>query len=62
MNHTPCEAWRGKKPTVIHLRVFGCVAYTLVNSQVHQKPDEKLEKCIFIGYCMYPKHIDYITL
>lgn len=26
-NRTPCEAWRGTKPEVSHLHIFGCVAY-----------------------------------
>jgi hypothetical protein len=25
---TPYEAWHGRKPTVSHLRVFGCLAFT----------------------------------
>ncbi|CAL5412844.1 unnamed protein product [Camellia sinensis] len=29
MNRTPVEAWRGTKPSVSHLRVFGCIAYAL---------------------------------
>ena len=51
MNQTPFKAWRGKKPSITHLRIFGCITYALVNSQVHQKLDEKSEKFIFIGYC-----------
>lgn len=27
-NRTPYEAWRGVKPTVCHLKVFGCIALT----------------------------------
>ena len=55
MNKTPYEAWRQRRPSVSHLRVFGCVAYALVNSQARQKLDEKSEKCIFIGYCTQSK-------
>lgn len=55
MNRTPFEAWHGTKPSVSHLRVFGCITYALVNSQVRQKLDEKSEKCIFIGYCTRSK-------
>ena len=32
-NQTPYEAWRGNKPKVSHLRVFGCITYALVNLQ-----------------------------
>ncbi|KAJ8633709.1 hypothetical protein MRB53_027045 [Persea americana] len=45
---TPFEAWRGKKPRVGHLWVFGCIAYALVN--LRTKLEEKSEKFIFIGY------------
>ena len=50
-NVTPYEAWKGTKPTVSHFKIFGCIAYVLVNAQNHQKLDEKSIKCIFVGYC-----------
>lgn len=50
MNQTPFEAWKGKKSFVSHLRIFRCISYALVNSQVRKKLDEKSEKCIFVGY------------
>ncbi|KAG6402582.1 hypothetical protein SASPL_134779 [Salvia splendens] len=52
---TPFEAWRGKKPWVRHLKVFGCVAYALVTSNLRRKLDSKSEKNIFIGYCTETK-------
>ncbi|KAJ4820349.1 polyprotein [Rhynchospora pubera] len=55
MNRTPYEAWFERKPIVSHLRIFGCVAYTLVNSHSRKKLDAKSEKCIFIGYCIQSK-------
>jgi hypothetical protein len=55
MNKKPYEAWFERKPTVSHLRVFECVAYTLVNSHHRKKLDAKSEKCIFIGYCIQLK-------
>ena len=55
MNKTPYEAWFRRKPAVGHLRVFGCVAYTLINSHNRKKLDAKSEKCIFIGYCIQSK-------
>ena len=30
---TPYEAWHGKKPSVAHLHVFGCLAYASVPQQ-----------------------------
>ena len=49
-NHTPHEAWYGKKPNVHHLKVFGCVAYSHIPDAMRSKLDDKAEKCIFIGY------------
>ncbi|GKV28744.1 hypothetical protein SLEP1_g37756 [Rubroshorea leprosula] len=46
---TPEEAWSGRKPTVDHLRIFGCVAYAHVPDQKRKKLDNKGEKCIFLG-------------
>jgi len=47
---TPYEAWKGSKPKVSHLRVFGCIAYAMVQSHSRRKLDAKSEKCIFIRY------------
>ena len=47
---TPEEAWSGRKPSIRHLKVFGCVAYAHVPDQLRKKLDDKGEKCIFIGY------------
>ncbi len=47
---TPYEAWHGKKPSIGHLRVFGCLAYALVPMQQRRKLDDKAVKCIFVGY------------
>jgi hypothetical protein len=47
---TPHEVWTGKKPSLTHLRVFGCDAYVHVPKENMSKLDKKDEKCIFIGY------------
>ncbi|XLT27854.1 hypothetical protein HN873_059146, partial [Arachis hypogaea] len=47
---TPEEAWSGKRPSIHHFRVFGCIAYAHVPDQLRKKLDNKGEKCIFIGY------------
>ncbi|GKU96896.1 hypothetical protein SLEP1_g10077 [Rubroshorea leprosula] len=46
---TPEEAWSGRKPTVDHLRIFGCVTYAHVPDQKRKKLDNKGEKCIFLS-------------
>ena len=48
MHITPYEAWKGRKPQVSQLRIFGCIAYALVPSY-RKKLDDKSEKCIFFG-------------
>ncbi|GKA51089.1 retrovirus-related pol polyprotein from transposon TNT 1-94 [Tanacetum coccineum] len=50
----PFEAWRGVKPSIRNLKVFGCVAYALVKTSQH-KLDKKSERCIFIGYSLQSK-------
>ena len=44
---TPYEMWTGHKPSLDHLRVFGCLAYVHVK-QGKLEPREK--RCLFIGY------------
>ncbi|KAL4272302.1 hypothetical protein GQ457_13G009650 [Hibiscus cannabinus] len=55
LNQTSYEACYGKRPWVSHLKVFGCVAYTLIDSHKRIKLDEKSTKCIFVGYCSQSK-------
>ncbi|XP_074328442.1 uncharacterized protein LOC141666351 [Apium graveolens] len=40
-NKTPNEAWSGSKPSVGHLRIFGCIAYAHVPDQKRKKLDDK---------------------
>eukprot|EP00253_Pinus_taeda_P001476 PITA_01476 len=47
---TPQEVWIGKKPSLSHLRVFGCDACVHVPKEKRTKLDSKSKKCIFIGY------------
>jgi hypothetical protein len=47
---TPHEVWSGKKPSLQHLRVFGCDAYVHVPKENRSKLYKKDKKCIFIGY------------
>eukprot|EP00253_Pinus_taeda_P019205 PITA_19205 len=44
------EAWSGRKHSVTHMRVFGCVASAHVPDELRKKLDNKGEKCIFVGY------------
>jgi hypothetical protein len=46
----PHDVWYRKKPSLQHLRVFGCDAYVYVPKENRSKLDKMAEKCIFIGY------------
>ena len=50
IDKSPQEVWNGKKPSIKHLKVFGCDAYVHVPKEKRIKLDNKAEKCIFIGY------------
>ena len=47
---TPQDVWIGKKPSLSHLRVFGCDAYVHVLKEKRTKLESKSERCIFIGH------------
>ncbi|KAL0537088.1 hypothetical protein IC582_026058 [Cucumis melo] len=49
-NKTPQQAWIGRKPSIGHLRVFGCMAYAHIPDQKRSKLDDKSEKYVFVGY------------
>jgi hypothetical protein len=44
------EVCLGKRPSVSHLKVFGCDAFVHVPKEKRSKLDKKAIKCIFIGY------------
>ena len=47
---TPHEVWTSKKPSLSHLRAFGCDAYVHIPKEKRGKLDNKSERCIFIRY------------
>jgi hypothetical protein len=47
---TPEEAFSGKKPSVEHLRIFGCLVYVHVPKEKRKKLDPSGKKGIFVGY------------
>ncbi|KAG8484776.1 hypothetical protein CXB51_021144 [Gossypium anomalum] len=47
---TPFEAWYGLKPSVSHLKVFGCVCYVIVPAERRTKLEKRSVPCIFVGY------------
>ena len=55
LGKTPQEAWTRRKPSIGHLRVFGCICYAHVPDVLRKKLDDKAEKCIFLGYSQMTK-------
>ena len=49
-NKTPEEVFSGKKPKVIHLRIFGCPVYIHIPKEKRTKLDPSGKKVIFVGY------------
>lgn len=47
---TPFEAWHQVKPSVAHLRVFGCDAYVHVPKVLRKKLEPKSRKGFMMGY------------
>jgi len=49
-NMTPKEAFSRKKPSVEHLRIFGCPIYIHVPKDKRKKLEPLRKKGIFVGY------------
>ena len=49
-NKTPFEAWSGRKPSMKHFKVFGCICYAHIPKERKHKLDEVSKKYIFVGY------------
>jgi Reverse transcriptase (RNA-dependent DNA polymerase)/gag-polypeptide of LTR copia-type/GAG-pre-integrase domain len=47
---TPFEAYTGNKPSIAHLRIFGCKGYVHVPHEKRQKLDKKTLECTHLGY------------
>lgn len=49
---TPYEAWTGNKPSIDHLRVFGCLAYVHIDEAAKRtgKVEGRGYPCVFLGY------------
>jgi transposase InsO family protein len=54
-NKTPFKAWSGRKSSIKHLKVFGCICYVQIPKEKRYKLDETSEKCIFVGYSSMSK-------
>ncbi|GFW20457.1 retrovirus-related Pol polyprotein from transposon TNT 1-94 [Trichonephila clavipes] len=54
-NKTPFEKYSGRKPSVLHLKPFGCLAYAGVPKQIRKKFDMRLKIGIMMGYAQRTK-------
>ena len=52
---TPFEVWYGYKPSLMFLRVFGCLCLTYIPQVKRDKLDKKAEAGIFVGYSTISK-------
>lgn len=50
INDIPESIWTGHKPSVKHLKAYGCLAYAHVNKQGRHKLDSRGKECILVGY------------
>ncbi|GFS51352.1 retrovirus-related Pol polyprotein from transposon RE1 [Trichonephila clavipes] len=54
-NKTPFEKYSGGKPSVLHLKPFGCLAYAGVPKQIRKKFDMRAKMGIMMGYAQHTK-------
>jgi len=54
-NMIPEEAFKGRKPCVYHLRIFGCPTYIHVPKDKQKQLDSTSIKGIFVHYILSPK-------
>lgn len=52
---TPFEAFYGGKPSIRHLRVFGCAAWGLIPKERRNKLDKRVKSMIYIGHTVGKK-------
>ncbi|GFW43299.1 retrovirus-related Pol polyprotein from transposon RE1 [Trichonephila clavipes] len=54
-NKTPFENYSGRKPSVLHLKPFGCLTYAGVPKQIRKKFDMRAKMGIMMGYAQRTK-------
>ena len=50
---TSKEDYTNRRLDIMHLKVFGCIAYVHVPNERRTKMDPKAKKCIFIRYSLH---------
>lgn len=51
----PLAIWTGRTPSVQHLKVYGCLAYTNLPRQGRKKLDDRAVECFLVGYASQTK-------
>jgi len=56
LNKTPYKLFKGRKPNIMHFRVFGCKCYVHNNGKdALEKFDPRSYEAIFLWYSSYSK-------
>ena len=58
----PYEVWKGYKPNVKHIHIFGCSPYAYIPNDERTRMDPKVKKSIFFRYDIRIKGIGTETL
>ncbi|GKC51515.1 retrotransposon protein, putative, ty1-copia subclass [Tanacetum coccineum] len=48
VSKTPFEAWKGKRPSLRHIKISGCEVFVIREAQ--DKLEARSDKCLFVGY------------
>ncbi|GKA36990.1 retrotransposon protein, putative, ty1-copia subclass, partial [Tanacetum coccineum] len=48
VSKTPFEMWKGKRPYLGHIKIWGCEVY--VRGETQDKLEARSKKCLFVGY------------
>lgn len=48
-DQTPYEAYRGQKPNINHLRIFGCICYARIDKVHLRKLDDRSRMRVHLG-------------
>ncbi|UYV60645.1 hypothetical protein LAZ67_1001752 [Cordylochernes scorpioides] len=51
----PDELWSSRKPSIRHLKAFGCLAYSHIPTERRKKLENRANRCILVGYSSQTK-------
>ena len=59
---TPYELWKGYKPNLKYLKVWGCLAKVMLPEPKRKKIGSKTSDCMFIGYAKHSAAYRFLVL